>query len=83
MVAIIDLGYQLDPTTGLHKRKQKWSTFRGTKKEAQTELTERLRAANRGEFVEPSKLTLSDWLTKWIEIAKGTLRPSTVCATPT
>ena len=31
-----------------------------------------------GEFVEPSRLTLSDWLTKRVEVAKGTLRPSTV-----
>ena len=32
---ILDLGYQLDPKTGLRKRKQKWVTFRGTKKDAQ------------------------------------------------
>src|SRR5688572_6536209 len=66
---ILDLGYQADPVTGLRKRRQKWVTFRGTKKEAQTHLTELLRAANRGEYVERSKLTFGEWLTEWIEKA--------------
>jgi integrase len=51
------------------RRRQKWVTFRGTKKEAQTHLTELLRAANRGEFVEKSKLTLGEWLAEWLEKA--------------
>jgi integrase len=66
---ILDLGYQTDAGTGLRKRKQKWVTFRGTKKEAQAHLTELLRAANRGEFVEKSKLTVGEWLTEWVDKA--------------
>jgi integrase len=66
---ILDLGYQTDATTGLRKRRQKWVTFRGTKKDAQTQLTELLRAANRGEFVERSKVTLGEWLKDWLEKA--------------
>jgi integrase len=66
---ILDLGYQTDPTTGLRKRKQKWITFRGTKKAAQTHLTELLRAANRGEFVEKTNLTFAEWLREWLEKA--------------
>jgi hypothetical protein len=54
---ILDLGYQTNPETGLRKRQQRWSTFRGTKKQAETHLTELLRAANRGEYVEASKIT--------------------------
>jgi hypothetical protein len=57
----------VDPATGARKRKQKWVTFRGTKKEAQTHLTELLRAANRGEFVEKTKVTLGEWLEKAIK----------------
>ncbi len=64
-----DLGYQTDPTTGLRKRRQKWVTFRGKKKAAQAHLTELFRAANRGEFVERTKLTLGEWLTEWLEKA--------------
>lgn len=66
---ILDLGYATDPTTGLRKRRQKWITFRGTKKEAQTHLTELLRAANRGEFVERSKVTVTEWLREWVDKA--------------
>lgn len=66
---ILDLGYQVDPTTGKTKRKQKWITFRGTRKQAEAALTEHVRAANRGEFVEPSKSTLGEWLIEWLKKA--------------
>jgi integrase len=66
---ILDLGYQVNAVTGARKRKQKWVTFRGTKRDAQTHLTELLRAANRGEFVEKTKVTLGEWLTEWLEKA--------------
>jgi integrase len=59
---------------GKPKRRQKWVTFRGTKKEAQTQLTELLRSANRGEFIERSKLTLGEWLNEWLE--KAIKRPA-------
>jgi integrase len=44
-------------------------TFRGTRKQAETHLTELLRAANRGEFVETSKITVGQWLKEWLEKA--------------
>ena len=66
---ILDLGYQVDPATGKTKRKQNWVTFRGTRKQAEAALTEHVRAANRGEFVEPSKSTLGEWLTEWLKKA--------------
>jgi len=61
--------YRTDPTTGARIRKRKWITFRGTRKQAETRLNELVRAADRGEFVEPSKLTLGEWLTEWVEKA--------------
>jgi integrase len=66
---ILDLGYQLDSATGLRKRKQKWITVRGTKRDAEKRLGDLLRDANRGEFVERSKLTLAEWLREWLEKA--------------
>jgi hypothetical protein len=71
---ILDLGYQTDPETGLRKRRQKWITFRGTKRDAEKKLTDLLRDANRGEFVEPSKRTFGEWLTEWLE--KGVKPPA-------
>jgi integrase len=66
---ILDLGHELNPETGTLQRKQKWHTFRGTKKDAQAKLTELLRAVNRGEYVETSKLTFGEWLTEWLDKA--------------
>jgi integrase len=66
---ILDLGYATDPGTGRRKRRQKWITFRGTKRAAQARLTELLRSANRGEFVEKTDRTVGEWLTDWLEKA--------------
>ncbi len=66
---VLDLGYQPDPATGQFKRKQKWVTFYGTKKQAETKLNDLVRDANRGEFVEPTKQTVSEWLDEWLEKA--------------
>jgi integrase len=76
---ILDLGYQTDQQTGLRKRKQKWVTFRGTRKQADAHLNELIRSANRGEFVEKSKLTVAEWFTEWLEkaIKPPAKRPST------
>lgn len=59
---VIDLGR--DPTTG--KRRQKWQTVKGTKKDAQRELIRTLHEMDTGAFVEPSKLTVAEYLEKWL-----------------
>jgi hypothetical protein len=64
-----DLGYAIDPTSGFRKRRQRWVTFKGSKREAQAHLTELLRAANRGEFVERSKTTVGKWFLEWLDKA--------------
>lgn len=64
--AVLDLGCESDPDTGTLRRKQKRLTFRGTRKQAEDQLAEAIRNINRGEFVEPSRLTLGDWLKSWI-----------------
>ncbi|MGH9370240.1 MAG: tyrosine-type recombinase/integrase [Vicinamibacterales bacterium] len=66
---VFDAGYVTDPATGQRRRRQRRVTVRGTKKQAQARLVELLRAANRGELVEPSRRTLGDWLMEWIEKA--------------
>ena len=54
-------------TDGRHK--QKWVTFHGTRKQAEKKLTELTGEVHRGEFVEPSKITLGAWLDDWLERA--------------
>lgn len=63
---VIDLGRD-----AAGKRKQKWSTVRGTKKDAQAELTRLLNELNTGEYVEPSRMLVRDYLTRWLKDYAG------------
>lgn len=79
---VLDLGYveEVDPKTGerRRRRKQKWVTFHGTKKQAQARLTELLNEVNRGQFVAPSRLSFGEWLDIWLTGAiKSRRREST------
>jgi integrase len=56
-----DLG--TDPVTG--KRLTRYHSFKGTKREAEVELVRLKAGADRGEYVDPSKLTLTEFLDRW------------------
>ena len=58
-----DLGR--DPLTG--KRITKYATFRGTKRKAQEELTRLLAQRNEGSYVDPTKMTVAEYLRHWLE----------------
>ncbi len=70
---VIDLGRD-----AAGKRKQKWSTLRGTKKEAQAELTRLLNEINTGEYIEPSRMLVSEYLKRWLkDYAEPSVSPKT------
>jgi integrase len=48
------------------KRKQKWITFRGTKREAQKELARLITEMADDSFQEPSKTTLAQFFERWL-----------------
>jgi hypothetical protein len=58
-----------DPRTG--KRRRKWHSFKGTKREAQVETARLIAAIQGGTYLEPSKLTVSSFLESWIEHVKS------------
>ena len=60
---VIDVGR--DPRTG--KRRQQWYTVRGTKKDAERELREKLRALETGAYVKPRRTSLGEYLKHWVE----------------
>jgi integrase len=71
---ILDIGR--DPATG--KRKQKWETVRGTKREAERRLAELQHQLNTGEHVQSAKGTLGDFLERWLrDYAWPNLSPET------
>ncbi len=57
-----DLGR--DPVTG--KRVSKYVTFRGNKRQAQAELTRLLAHRNAGSYVDPTKMTVGEYLQHWL-----------------
>lgn len=63
---VLDLGSSITKA-GKPGRRQKWSTFRGTRREAEDYLADQCTDARRGEFIVPTKLTLGQWLDKWLE----------------
>ncbi len=60
---VVDAGK--DPETG--RRRQRWHTIKGAKRDAQRALREMLTAVETGTYVKPSKLNLGEWLTQWLE----------------
>jgi integrase len=52
-----------DPATG--KRQTRYHSFKGTKREAEAELIRVKEAANRGDYVDPAKTTLAEFLDRW------------------
>ena len=58
---ILDLGRDADG-----KRRQKWHTVRGTKKDAQRELAKLLHQLHTGEYIEPTQMTVVDYLKTWL-----------------
>jgi hypothetical protein len=49
-----------DPQTG--KRKRKWHSFAGTKREAQIECASLIATASKGDYIEPTKVTVADFV---------------------
>jgi len=59
---VLDVG--TDPKTG--KRKQKWFSGFNTKKEAERAMAAKIHELNQGIYVEPAKITLKDYLERWL-----------------
>lgn len=57
----IYLGKNPDGTKRYHRE-----TFHGTKKQAEKRLTEILRALDTGGYVEPTKMTVGEWMERWL-----------------
>jgi integrase len=62
-----------DPQTG--KRKRRWHSFTGTKREAQVEAARLISEQKNGTAVEPSRLTLAAFFERWIEHMQGQVSP--------
>ncbi|MHC2241231.1 tyrosine-type recombinase/integrase [Bradyrhizobium elkanii] len=66
---------QRDPATG--KRKRKWHSFEGNKRAAQIECARLISEVKAGAYVEPSKTTVAEFLTRWLKHIKPNVSPRT------
>ena len=65
-----------DPRTGC--RVTKYVSFKGSKREAQAELVRLMDAFRRGDYIDPSKVTVSEFLDRWDkDWAANNLSPKT------
>jgi Arm DNA-binding domain len=55
-----------DPATG--KRKRKWHSFIGTKRQAQVECAKLIAEIKNGTALDPAKVTLREYLERWLPI---------------
>jgi integrase len=69
---VIDLP---DPETG--KRRRKWHSFEGTKREAQVECARLISEIKGGLYVEPAKMTVRQFLAHWLDHMKSQVAPRT------
>jgi integrase len=62
-----------DPETG--KRKRRWHSFEGTKRQAQIECARLISEIQRGSYLEPNKTTVAQFLERWLEHVKTQVSP--------
>jgi integrase len=66
---------QRDAATG--KRKRKWHSFKGTKRQAQVECARLISEMSGGSYLEPSKITLIQFFERWLRHIKSNVSPRT------
>jgi integrase len=64
-----------DPVSG--KRRFATATVRGTRRDAEKELVRLLRTVDTGEHVDPTRMTVGDWLELWTQTTKAEVAPKT------
>jgi integrase len=62
-----------DPITG--KRRTATTTIRGSRKDAERELTRLLRALDTEEHVDPTRMTVRHWLETWLDTIRAEISP--------
>jgi integrase-like protein len=59
--------FDVEPDRATGKRRQKWHTFKGSKRDAQREMTRLLAQFDGGEYVEPRRRLVREFLAEWLE----------------
>jgi hypothetical protein len=62
-----------DPVTG--KRRRRWHSFAGTKRQAQIEAARLISELQGGTHIDPTRMTVAAFLERWIEHMQGQVSP--------
>ena len=60
------------------KRRRKWHSFAGTKRQAQDECARIITAIKHGGYTEPTKTTVAAYLNRWLDHEKSAVSPKTL-----
>ena len=72
-----ELRYTLGTDAATGRRKVVTTTLRGTRKDAEKELRRLLRTVDTGEHVDPTRMTVGEWLNTWLAAITGEVAPRT------
>ncbi|QAZ46123.1 tyrosine-type recombinase/integrase [Mesorhizobium sp. Pch-S] len=72
---VLDVG-ERDPKTG--KKKRKWHSFKGTKRQADSECARLIAELEAGNYVAPSKQTVAQFLDEWLAFVGPSVAPKTL-----
>ena len=64
-----------DPATG--RRRRKWHSFAGNKRQAQIERARLVSAISSGAYIEPAKITVAAHMERWLEHVRSQVSPKT------
>ncbi|WP_404861835.1 tyrosine recombinase XerC [Georhizobium sp. MAB10] len=67
----------LDVLDEAGKRRRKWHSFAGTKRQAQEECARLVTLMKSGNYVEPTRQTLAEYLDEWLAFVKPSVAPKT------
>lgn len=72
-----ELRYSLGTDAATGRRRMANVTVRGTRKDAEKELRRLLRSLDTGEHVDPTRITVREWLATWLVAAHEEVSPKT------
>jgi integrase len=72
-----ELKYDVGANLATGQRITKYKTVRGTKRDAQRELRAILTSVDDGVYADPGRMTVAEWLAKWLDEAQHTVARKT------
>src|SRR5215468_761507 len=72
-----ELRYSLGADAATGKRRTATATVHGTRKDAEKELRRLLRSIDTNEHVDPTRMTVEQWLSQWLAAVRDEVAPRT------